>query len=258
MCSMMKALWNGACLVVAWSALAIPACPAWAVSSWSGSGTNGETAHLVSASATFDVTGSTLTIVLSNTTAGGTLKRGDVLTGLAFDLDGSSTVTLNTISRGGSTIYTSNTATNNAKALSGSWTTHLGEEPLHGYDHGIATTGYGGAFSAGGITRGIGGANYGIVAAGTFPNAGASSSFNSSAFPLIQNSLTFTYAISGSLEQDDINSVAFLFGTAGTGTVTGRCLSGCAPVISNVPEPPMIVLLGTGLVVLGFARARRV
>jgi hypothetical protein len=232
------AAFAGACLVAS-------VCPA-AVFTGSGNILD-KNGRLVSAQADFSISGNTLTIVLQNTTSGGTLLRGDLLTGIAFDLSAPRPTSLNlsTIAlTSGSDIFTSKTTLNNSTALAGSWTDKLGSSPISQY--GIAATGFSGAFSAAGLAVGKGGEDYSIAAAGTFPaplGIGISDSFNGSAFPLIQNSLTFNFGFQGSLSESQLRNVKFLFGTSG------------ADVISTVPEPSTLVIwsaltclgLGVGL-----------
>jgi hypothetical protein len=218
----------------------------WATSFWTGSGANAETGgHLVSAAADFTVTSpTTFTVLLKNTTSGGTLAQGDYLMGVVFDL-GTNNKTLSLsvpiTLPAGSDVYTSKTITNDATTLTGSWTDKLGT-PLRGY--GVAATGFNGAFAANGISRGNGGPDYGIIAPGTLPNA--SNTF--AQFPVIQNALSFSFALtSGTLTESDIQNVDFLFGTAGTGIITGVD----PPPPSSVPEPSTALMLAAGLSGLG-------
>src|SRR5262245_30857341 len=70
---------------------------------FTGSGNDLENNHAVSGTASFSISGDVLTIVLTNTTAGGTLAQGDALTGVAFDVSQPNpvpTLTLSSILRG--------------------------------------------------------------------------------------------------------------------------------------------------------------
>jgi hypothetical protein len=145
----------------------------------------------------------------------------------------------------GSEIFTNKTTSNTSDPVNGSWTNVLGATPISQY--GVATTGFSGAFSAGTITLGNGGVDYGIVSNGTFPappGSGTSNSFNLG-FPLIQDTLTFTLTGISGVSQSQITNVEFLFGTSGTGIITA------------VPEPGSITLAGIGLAAAGLVGLRR-
>ena len=217
-----------------------------------GSGTNAETGDSVSASALFEISADTLTITLKNTTLGGTLLRGDILTGLVWDISGATPVLAfpTTALTAGSDIFTDKTTSNTSDPVNGSWTNVLGATPISQY--GIATTGFNGAFSAGTITLGTGGVDYGIVSNdppnGTFPappGSGTSGSFNASAFPLIQDTLTFTLTGISGVSQSQITNVKFLFSTSGAGIITA------------VPEPGSFALASIGLAAAGLVGLRR-
>jgi hypothetical protein len=217
-----------------------------------GSGTNAETGDTVSGSALFEISGDTLKITLKNTTLGGTLLRGDILTGLAWDISGATPVLAfpTTKLTAGSDIFTDKITSNTSDPVNGSWTNVLGATPISHY--GVATTGFSGAFSAGTITLGTGGVDYGIVSNdtpnGTFPappGSGTSGSFNASAFPLIQDTLTFTLTGISGVSQSQITDVRFLFGTEGTGIITA------------VPEPGSFTLAAIGLAAAGLVGLRR-
>ena len=209
----------------------------------SGTGKNIETGNQVAAAATFKVSGSILTLTLTNTTVGGTTRRGDVLQGIAFNIGGINPVlSLTNIaltSPGSSStddrIFTSKTSANTSDPLSGSYTNVLGTNSIA--EFGVSSTGFNGAFAAGSITRGTGGADYGIVAAGTFPPGSGVNGFSGSAFPLIQESLTFTFQVNGNLAESQLEGIKFLFGTAGTGVINASTPA--------VPEPSSLVLLGS-------------
>jgi hypothetical protein len=235
--------------------LSAPMSPARAAYITSGTGLNPETRNRVSAAATFKVSGNILTLTLTNTTAGGTTTRGDVLQGIAFSVAGvNPTLSLTSIALtnpgSGSTddrIFTSKKSSNTTGLLSGSYTTVLGESPIA--EFGVSSTGFDGAFAAGSITRGTGGTDYGIVANGTFPPGAGVNGFSGSAFPLIQDSLTFTFSVTGYLAESKIEGVKFLFGTDDRGVITGTTPA--------VPEPSSLVLLGSaGAILLAGRKAR--
>jgi hypothetical protein len=241
---MRRKWWSIAAAVGLGLGMVLSAAPAPATNVITGSGTNPETGNVntVSAEADFTITGpGTLELVLKNTTAGGTLLRGDTLTGIAFNLATNPALSLSSITlTPGSSIYTDSSTINNATPLAGSWTDVLGVTPLRNY--GVAATGFNGAFDAGGITTGNGGTDYGIVATGTTFGDG----FSGSAFPLALNSLTFDFTFTGSLGEGDVQNVLFLFGTEGTGTIPGDHDH------NGVPEPAAFFFVAAGLTALGW------
>lgn len=217
-------------LVAVLGILAIPSLGSAAI--YTGSGTISSTGNDVSAQADISISGSNLIIQLQNTTDGGTLKRSDLLTGLAFDVAGTSLTSLHlssiALTPGSALIPGKDPVTGE---LSGSWTDVLGSAPIS--EFGVASTGFSNAFSAAHITRGSGGEDYSLAAVGTFPappGTGDDATFNKSAFPLIQDSLTFTFNIGGSLALSQLENVRFLFGTSGT------------DVVQAVPEPATVAM----------------
>ena len=238
---------------IAWIAFAALLCTGQGARAgvlFTGTGINPETGTTATGSAEFSISGSTLTIVLTNTTVGGSGAQGNSLTGITFDINpGSPALTYN-LSTGialtaGSNIYTSMAGVNNATPLGGSWTNVLGATPLGEY--GVAATGFNGAFNGGSIATGNGGPNYGIVSAGTFP-AGP---FGGAQFPFIQNSLTFTFGGAGGVSESQISNVKLLFGTDGTGIITTTS-------ITALPEPSSVLMALSAVAgVGGFAGWRR-
>lgn len=200
---------------------------------FSGFGPNPEVSGNASGSAQFTISGNTLTIVLTNTTAPRTAAQGNALTGVSFDLSGASaTLTLTSVAlTAGSSIWTSATTSNTSDPLSGSWTNVLGASPLNKY--GASTSGFGGRFNGGSITRGNSGPNDGIVAPGTF--TGSPVSFGGSQFPFIQDSLTLTFTGVAGISESVIKDVDLLFGTDGTGIIK-----------TSIPTPGALALAGVG------------
>jgi hypothetical protein len=210
---------------------------------FTGSGT-GPAGGAVSASADFSISGPNLNIVLSNTTPGGTAARGDLLTGLIFDIadPGVALGSLSSTSLNGSSLlFTDKTTAPFGGAVSGSWTSVMASPPSGRY--GVATSGLSGLFSAGEISLGGGGENYAIAAAGTFPappGSGTSGSFNASAFPLVQDALHFVLPITqGTLDGFDFTNVKFAFGSHGD-TIPGTGSFGPA----SVPEAGSLMVWG--------------
>jgi len=198
---------------------------------FNGSGLNPEVNASASGSAMFQVSGGTLTILLTNTTDPRTTAQGNALTGVVFDvLGGAPALVLSGISLApNSALWTSKTTSTTSTNLAGSWTGSLGSLPLAGY--GAATTGFNGAFQGGSIALGNSSPNYGIVADGTFN--GTNVSFGGSQFPFIQNGLLLTFSGADGLSESQFGNVRLLFGTDGSGVVGTQ----------QVPAPGALALL---------------
>jgi hypothetical protein len=229
--------------------------PAGANIVFTGSG-NSENSNAVSAQAEFSLSGSILTLLLTNTT-GDTKAQGDALTGLVFSINGNQTLSFDKTGPscdislpGGSLVWTNGTTSSASSALCGSWTNVLSDAPPIPAEFGVATTGFGGEFNGSSITRGNSSPNYGIVGDQTFPG-----SIGGSRFPFVQNRMQFAFHVTaGAFPVTDITHVNFLFGTTGTADVAGECTRGCT---LEVPEPPLPALLAAGAAMLAFALRRR-
>lgn len=219
--------------------------PSSAATIFIGSGNNPEVSANASGSASFSIAGNTLTVVLKNLTSPRTTAQGNAMTGVAFDVNSASPVLAftNTARSPGSVIWTSETSSNTSDPLAGSWTSVLGASPLAAY--GVATTGFNGRFNGGSISLGNASPNYGIVAANTFD--GTNVVFGGSQFRFIQDSMTFTFTGVTGISESQIKNVKLLFGTDGTGVVTGNL----------VPEPGSFVLWSLACASAIWARGRK-
>jgi hypothetical protein len=243
-------------IVAAALAIGSVAAPASATVIFSGTGPTENAGHTGSGTAAFTLSGSTLTLLLTNT-SGDTTDQGDALMGIVFSIAGNQTLTFDMTGPtcgmqlgGGSAIWTDGTTSNTSDALCGSWTNALAASPTIPAEFGVAATGFGGEFNGGSITLGNASPDYGIVGASTFPG-----SINGSKFPFIQNSLLFTFGVSsGTFNETDINGVSLLFGTDGTADVGTTCTRGCTSL--QVPEPNPLALLGIGAALLALGRRR--
>ncbi len=226
--------------VAASAAVLAMASSAGAAVVFSGSGYNSEGNQNVSGSATFSISGNTLTVVLTNTTLPRTTAQGNAMTGVTFNLSsGNPALTLtSTQVTAGSTYWTSKTTSALPPSLVGSWTSAVVSNSQHQY--GVATTGFNGWFNGGSISLGNAAPNYGIVAAGTFD--GTNVSFGGSQYPFVQNSMTFTFTGVAGISESQIGNVKLLFGTDGTG------------IIETIPTPGSLALVGLGGLIAGRRR----
>lgn len=217
----------------------------------------------VGATAEFIGSGTTLTIILTDTAA--TASRSQLLSGVFFNVSGGSSpvsatyTTPTAVVTPGSKQYTgaATSATSTvaspidvtgaflfAQTPTGLGTTNGPPSITFGQHYGLSATGDSPLFPSNKFGKGNGSDDYALAGPGT--DLGASSF--GSAFPLIQNSVTFT--ITGFHVGTGINDVVFAFGSAPGGTATG------VPA-KPVPEPGSIASLALGgAVVLGWRRRR--
>lgn len=249
--------WLGLALVATSSAPALAT-----VITFTGSGTGADGAAL-SAQATFDFSGNTLTVTLSNISTGDDTNSGkDVpanqLTGVFFDLTGNPTLTPVSATIAAGSIVQGSTC--DAGTCDGS-TTNVGGEFSYGTgafpggaDRGMASAGFGlfGGPNFGGSNlddpNAVDGMNFSIISLDEafFPNGGLDGE------PLIKNQVVFVLTGVSGLSIGDISDVSFQYGTALTEpNITGFCTS-----CTQAPEPATLVLLGCGLAALGFYRRR--
>jgi hypothetical protein len=98
-------------------------------------------------------------------------------------------------------------------------------------------------FAAAGLSLGTGGADYGAVSNGTYPQGGGGPG-NPNQYPLADNEVVLTFSSNQSLDDLMISNVRVLFGTSGDGII--------------VPEPSTLLLMLAGtLGLLSLCKRRR-
>ena len=212
---------------------------------------NGVSANAVSASTSFSASGDTLTMMLTNTTAGGTLNRSDLLCSVYFSFANGTNPTLNYLTATGTVTPTSGADLTNQdlRAVTNGQNTWAYQSfsslTFSGvsYEHGLSTVGNssftGGAFP-GSL---VGNDDYAIIAPGT--NRAISGLNN---IPLVRNSVTYTFSGFTGRNLSDIDHVLFGFTSSG-----GVMLEGTKFV---VPEPSTYAMFG-GMAFAGFLGLRR-
>jgi hypothetical protein len=217
------------------------------VTTFTGSGTNSDSGQAISASVTFQATGSTLTVTLTNTSLADVLVPTDVLTSVAFSITGDpglSSVSA-VLSPGSSVLFGT---TDPGNVVGGEWA-YLNNINFHGANSGISSTGLGifgsPTFPGNDLQPpvSVDGLQYGITSAGDNPLTGNTDVTGK--YALIQNSVTFTLGnLPGGLSASDISGVVFQYGT----NLSDTTLTGGRTPNGNLltPVPPSAVLLGLG------------
>ena len=201
------------------------------------------------ASATFALTGTTLTVTLTNTSPNDVLMPTDVLQAVFFNTSG--TLTPVSASLNGSSVFYGSIVNNVGEGWS-----YASGISAHGENSGISAAGLGvfGApnFFSPPVTP-LDGTDYGILSAGDNPATGNSGVTGHG--PLIQDSVQFTLTTDGTFSLDDLgSSVVFQYGT---GLDEPSFNGPMRPGTPSAPEPMSLVVWSTLLGTFGTCYAFR-
>lgn len=213
------------------------------------SGTNGQA---LSATANFQVSGTSLTVILTNTASAAANDGANVLDGLYFDIAGSPIFSNGnaTLTSGSNLVKKNDNANHAGNSLNNEWmfktpVSNTSVLPNWTSGYGIGCTGFPNfntnqnsfdkVFHAG---SGTAGANddYGIV-----PTAGITAGNGGNLYA--RNSMTFTFNLSSTFSESDITGVRVSYGSGGQ------------TVLTSVPEPASMAAISVGL--LGLIRKKR-
>ena len=203
------------------------------------SGNSTVSGNPLSASADFSVSGTTLTIVLTNTASTAAMEVDDVLGGLFFDIAGSNPVFSNgnVALTGGSSFVHRDNVSASGNPLNDEWMFDTSVAKV-GTEYGVGSTGfpdfnpntknftaffYGGSATAGATN------DYGLV-----PTAGVNAGMTTNVY--VNNSVTFTFTLSSTISENDIQNVMVSYGSGGETQL--------------VPEPATFIAMTIGAVAL--------
>lgn len=230
----------------------------------------------LSASASFTISGTQLTILLSNTDAatgaGAPTAPSEVLSGLFFNLGTSAFTPVSARTNGnGSIIQTSNCDIQSCSGqtnIGGEWSyAYGGAGWLAGTNQGISSAGYLNNNTSAGNFNGpnyetpnaLNGIEFGLVPNNWVAFSGNGGLDNNA---LIEGTAKFVLTIPAGLTEADITNVYFTYGTAAgentvPGTTSATPTTSGNPTTGSIPEPALLTMLGMGLVGAGYRMRKR-
>jgi hypothetical protein len=233
------------------AALSFLVSTAYATSiTFTGGGMNGASGNNLAASAEFDLSGSTLTVTLTNTATSADAKYvpSDVLTAVYFGTTSLAALTPETASLDGSTVISPD-GTN----VGSNWEFLGGFSPVRGLVNGISASGLS-VFGQGNFNNcaasncnNLGGIDWGLVPSFFPPAQGINGGFSGRA--VVDNTVQFTLSTTPGFSLASVNSVQFQWGTTNS--------EFSANGFSSAPEPSTLLLVGGGMVLAGLWRRKR-
>ena len=211
---------------------------------------NGTSGNTLSASAQFDLSGSTLTITLTDTatSANAQYLPSDILTAVYFGTTSLAALTPGTASLDGSTIISTDLTD-----VGSNWEFLGGFTPVRGLVNGISASGLS-VFGQGNFNNctsstceNLGGINWGLVPSFFPPSQGINGGV--SGRTLVDDRVQFTLNTMPGFSLASIDSVQFQWGTSNDEfSATG---------MTSAPEPSTLVLVGGGIGLAAFWRRKR-
>jgi hypothetical protein len=171
----------------------------------------------LAATVSFDIVGSQLQVVLSNTATGDVLVPTDVLTAVFFNITGNPLLTRSSAISGGPTYLGSTNVSGAGTAIGGEWT-YLNGLSQYSANSGISSSGLG-IFGPGDRFPGLNlagpespnGLEYGLASAGDNPATGNAGILDEE---LTKSSVSFLLTTSSPFDLSAISNVTFQYGSA--------------------------------------------